>query len=154
MKKSLPFLIFCFFFFAISVFAQEARKIDEFGNTSCDDFLSRLEGLFVELNGLKDTKGYVFVYEGRMLNPLYNQQNKTVYPRRGEAKAELENVRRHIIFRNYDKNGIVLVEGGFRARYTVEFWIVPNNATPPKESPTLKKMKYRKGKAEYSCKYL
>ncbi|MEK7725500.1 MAG: hypothetical protein AAB336_14195, partial [Acidobacteriota bacterium] len=41
MKKSLPLLIVCFFFFAISIFAQEARKIDEFGDIPCGELLNK-----------------------------------------------------------------------------------------------------------------
>jgi hypothetical protein len=37
------------------------------------------------------------------------------------------------------------VVAGFRENFTVEFWIVPNGVTPPEPSPTLTKMKYRKG---------
>lgn len=154
MKKTFATLIFCFFFFAISAFAQEARKIDEFGNESCDNFRNLLDIFFAELKDSKDAKGYIFVYEGKLLVPLYNKENRTIYPQRGEAEAEIKLIRQHILFRDFDKSRIVLINGGIRERYTVELWIVPNNSTPPKSAPTLKKMKYRKGKAKDRCYYI
>ena len=60
MKKKFAILIFCLFLFAISIFAQEARKIDEFGNESCDNFRNLLDIFFNELKGSKDAKGYIF----------------------------------------------------------------------------------------------
>lgn len=137
-----------------SVFAQEARKIDEFGNESCDNLRNLLDIFFAELKSSKDEKGYIFVYEGKLLVPLYNKENKTIYPQRGEAEAEIKFIKQHIKFRGFDENRIVRINGGFRERFTVEFWIVPANVTPPKVTPTLKKMKYRKGKAKHSCMYI
>jgi hypothetical protein len=43
------------------------------------------------------------------------------------------------------------IEAGFREKLTVEIWLAPNGATLPKPTPTLTKMKYRKGKAVGFC---
>lgn len=136
------------------VFAQEARKVVEFGNRSCDDLTIGMIDFFDEVTSVKDSKGYIIVYNGKVLRPLYNQQNKTVYPHRNEAKAEIENIKTRIKFYYFDKNRIVFIDGGFREKFTVELWLVPSSASIPKATPTLKTMKYRKGKAEPSCKYI
>ncbi len=46
---------------------------------------------------------------------------------------------------------IVFIEAGFREKLTIEFWLVPLGAEPPKPNPTLKKMKYQKGKPLDLC---
>ena len=63
-SKVLP-IIYCWFVFALSAFAQnkEARKIDEFGSLSCDDLISRLDNLANQVNKLPKSKGYIIVYE-------------------------------------------------------------------------------------------
>ena len=45
----------------------------------------------------------------------------------------------------------VFVESGFLEDFKVELWNVPDGATPPKPTPTLKRMKYRKGKPVGFC---
>jgi hypothetical protein len=161
MKKSFPILIFCFFFFAISVFPQEVQKFNEFGNVPCEYLRSSLDIFFKELKDTEDAKGYIIVYEGKLLIPWYNKENKTIYPQRGEANAVIKFIKDHLklrsydktSFRNsYDKNRVIIVNGGFRQEYSVEFWIVPYNAKSFKPAPTLKKMRYRKGRAKrYDC---
>jgi hypothetical protein len=134
------------------VFAQESRKIDKFGDLSCDDITLRIGDFFEEVKNLENSKGYVVIYNGKLdyraKNKIYN------YPHQNEVKAEIENIKTRIKFYYFDENRIVLIDGGFRENFTIEFWLVPNGATPPKPTPTLKKMKYRKGKAEPSCKYI
>lgn len=131
-------------------FGQEARKIDEFGDLSCCDLTSRIGNIFEEVRNLENSKGYIIIYNGKL---TYATQ-KPLYPRLNQGKAEIENIKTRIKFYNFEENRIVFIDGGFREKFTVELWLVPNGVTPPKPTPTLKKMKYRKGKAEPSCKYL
>ena len=151
----LGFLLLLSFVFMVSAQTKETQKFDEFGNISCDDLTSRLEVFFLELKGDKTLKGYVLIYEGNLLIPLYNKDGKTVRPRRGEAKGFIKSMQsREKFYSFYDKR-IVFIESGFRKNFTVELWLVPNGAALPKLTPTLKKMKYRKGKPpEDICKYI
>ncbi len=143
MKHSILLLIFCFVFLAVSVFAQEAQKIDEFGNISCDDLGNRISQVFAERAESKESKFHIIIYQGKLLRPSY----KTIYPRRNEVKAEIEKIKSRISIFKLDKSRFVLIEGGFRERFTVEIWLVPNGEIAPKPTPTLKTMKYSKGKA-------
>ena len=59
-----------------------------------------------------------------------------------------------IKFRRFDEKRIVFIEGGFREKFTIELWVVPDGKLPPTSTPTLTKMKYRKGKPQDSCKYI
>jgi hypothetical protein len=147
MKHSILLLIFYFIFFAVSVSAQEAIKVDEFENLPCDELGGRIHNVFAESAESKDSKIHIIIYQGKLLRPSYNFQNKTIYPRRNEVKAEIENIKSRISIFKLDKSRFVLIEGGFRERFTVEVWLVPNGAIAPKPTPTLKTMKYSKGKS-------
>jgi hypothetical protein len=141
------------FVLALSVSAQieEAQKIDKFGNTNCDDYGARIDLLLTEINNFSDAKGYVFVYEGKLEQFIYDKNakfKKTRYvsPEIGMAKEIIGYLKKHLLFRNFPSNKIVFIEAGYREKYAVEFWLVPDKAIPPKPTPTLKKIKQRKPK--------
>ena len=129
-------------------FAQEARKIDEFGDVTCADITFRSINFFDEVRKIQNSTGYVIVYNGKL---TYNAKDKPLYPHRNEAKSEIENIKTRIDLNRFDKKRVVFIEGGLRDYLTVEFWLVPKNTTPPKPTPTLTKMKYRKGKPKNPC---
>lgn len=135
-----------------SLFAQEAQKMDETGNLGCDDFISRIDNLIIGLNENPNSKGYIFVYEGNWMK--YNNEGQKTYvlPHFGEAKKYISSMKIRFRFWKFPLvDRIVLVNAGFRKNFTLEFWIVPNGAIPPKATPTLTKMSYRKGKPKYFC---
>lgn len=141
----------------ISAFSQEAEQFDKFGILQCDDYLGRIGDMFNRSKNYPNSKVYVFVYEGKY--QIYNRGNdskflgyKEVFPQFGEAKAKIQSMKKKLL--QYDKNfqkRFVFINSGFRENFVVEFWIVPDGKTPPKPSPTLKKMKYRAGKAKGFC---
>ena len=155
MKKSISgflFLIVCGF----SVFAQaeEARMIDEFGVIPCDEYLARVDAMAIEKANNQNAQIYVFIYEGKEKIPDYNNGNvtyKTYLPRYGLAKAKIESMKKYLEFRKFTPQNYVFANGGFREEFRVEIWLVPPGAEAPKPTPTLEKMKYRKGKAKGFC---
>ncbi len=70
-----------------------------------------------------------------------------ILPRIGKANSRIDLIKKHLKFLRYSTKNIVFINGGFRENLTAEFWLVPRNAEPPKLTPTLKKIKHRKGKA-------
>lgn len=146
MRRIFLVLVFCLLF-CVSAFSQEAKKIDEFGDIHCDDLKARIDYLLTEIETNKNSKGYVFVYEGKVYSPIYNENRKRVLPRVGEANTRIELLKKYFKFRQYSLKNLVFVNGGFRENLIIEFWIVPQNAEIPKASPTLEKLKHRKGKA-------
>lgn len=152
MNKAILMLSFWLLFFVVSGFGQEARKIDEFDDIYfCDDYLSRMDAVSNELKKNKSTKVYVFVYEGR--ETFVNKNDKTFLrlPQKGQAKAYFDSIKGLLKYYQADVNQIVFVNSGFRRHRTVEFWAVPLGATPPKPSPKLTRIKYRKGKPKGFC---
>lgn len=151
MKVLFSALLFCIFF-CVSTFAQEAEKIDEFSNLSCDEYLARVDGALVQAHNNPSSMIYVFIYEGK--ENIYNWRKKkteSVYPARGSAKAKIASIKKYLLTKKILIKNIMFVEAGFRENLTVEFWLVPDGIVPPKSAPTLETMKYRKGKPTGFC---
>lgn len=149
MKQTILSLFFTFIF-CVSGFSQEARKIDEFGSVSCDEYLNRMDNFQIELSNEPTAKGYILIYEGNLTR---YKKGKTylVLPHFNEAESYKRTIIRRMAFRGFGKEKIVFVKAGFREKLTVEFWLVPLGAEPPKPTPSLKKMKYQKGKPLDFC---
>lgn len=157
MKTKVLLFILWFLIFNLSGFTQtrEAAIIDVLQSVSCDDYLARMDGVFQTLKNSQNSKIYVFFYEGRIRQAIYNKNYNTVgyrevLPVYGELNARISTMKKRISLYNSLEN-FVFVKAGFKEMYTTEFWLVPNNATPPKPTPTLQKLKYRKGKANGFC---
>lgn len=144
------FLIFILsFLLCIPVFSQEAVKIDEFTNTTCDDYWSRTSFLYTDLNRNLEAKAYIFVYQGKLTKLVYDKKGNLkrtdyVSPPKNEANELIGYFERDAAFKDIPTDKVTFVEGGFREKFTVEFWIVPVGTNPPKPTPTLEKVKQRK----------
>jgi hypothetical protein len=147
---------------ALTVFSQqqqsEAVKIDEFENSNCEDYMARLDKLFISVNNSPGAKGYVIVYQGNLKQPIYGRNreikgSRYVAPPVNSAPEFIRYFKNYQRLRRFPAERIVFVEGGFREKFTIEFWLVPNAAAPPTPTPTLKKIKQAKAKnsAEGFC---
>ena len=103
------------------------RKIDSYGDVSFKDEKARLDAFLAELKKEPDSQGYIMAYAGKRA-------------RRGEAAARgrraqdyLVNVDRECM----DARRIVVVDGGYRERLTVELFLVPAGGIPPRPEPTV-----------------
>ena len=145
--NKLLFGLFSLFLLAYSVSAQskEARKIDEFSfDIDCEESKSKVDLFGTELINNPGSTGYIVFYEGR----IYPMPNGNKLPRRNEAKARAnEFIKTYVIFRGIGDK-VKLIDGGYREKYTIEFWIVPKEAGLPVLAPTVKpeNIKFRKGK--------
>lgn len=102
-----------------------SREFDECVNCTFDDQKARLDNLAVELQNDPSTRAYVIAYGGRQ-SPL--------------AKVEvlMKRARDYIVDeRGIDASRLVIVNGGFREADSVELWIVPAGAAPPRATPTV-----------------
>jgi hypothetical protein len=102
-----------------------AREFDECNKCSYDDQKARLDNLAVELQNDPSTRAYILAYGGRM-SPL------------GQVEKLMNRSRDYLITkRGIDASRIEIVNGGFREEDSVELWIVPSGAAPPKPTPTV-----------------
>lgn len=102
-----------------------AREFDECNNCTFDDQKARLDNLGVELQNDPASIGYVIAYGGRT-SPI------------GQTARLMTRARDYLINeRGIDGSRIVIINGGFREADSVELWIVPRGATPPRATPTV-----------------
>lgn len=152
--KNLLFGLLILLSFVVFVSAQsaEAEKIDEFTHEPCDAYLSRMDAAMDKAYKNPASTIYVLIYEGKEREYNFRKKKtKFVLPKVGSAKAKFESVKRYSSFRRFPTDRFSFIEAGFRENLSVEIWLVPAGAMPPKPTPTLKKMKYRKGKPAGFC---
>lgn len=100
-----------------------ATKFDSYDHLPTDDEAARLDAFTVALLRQPNVRGYLVGYaersipKGVLLRRLYGDQRYLV---------EL---------RGLERSRVVVVEGGYRDKFTIELWPVPNNAAPPELLP-------------------
>jgi len=102
-----------------------AREFDECNNCAFDDQKARLDNLAVELQNDPTTKAYIIAYGGRT-SPI-SQVERLMTRARDYLTTE----------RAIDGSRLVIINGGFREQDSVELWLVPSGAAPPRATPTI-----------------
>ncbi len=153
--KILIFLL-CFFTPDSFTFSQtkEAEKITEFGFIPCGELMAQVDGSFQYFLREKSEKFYIIYYEGRQFkSSTYNKKTnkydiKLTNPVRGYALNRAKEVVLYLRRYKPKREEIVLIDGGFKEKFTIELWQVPKNAELPKLAPIIFKedVKFRKGK--------
>ena len=133
---------------AIAAYAQtdESRKFNEADEIYCDGSRAFMDGLLTELNQNESARGYVMVYQGNVKKHRYDRKGQYAgfsytAPRRGFDREVIGFFKEHLKFRKFPAERIVFVQAGFRERFAVELWMVPERAVPPSPMPTLKSLK-------------
>ena len=103
----------------------KASIVDRYGNIAFDDEMARLDIAVTRLQGDLHSTLFIIVYGGR-------------YGRAKAAQARANRARDYLIDRDVDAARLVAIDGGFRPVQTVELWLVPFGAEPPKLKPTLR----------------
>jgi hypothetical protein len=123
--------------------AVQARKLAEvklydYGWQADIGVLDRLAN---EMKTETDSVGYVIFYGGR----------RSV---RGEIQKRMVCMRMYMLDRRgLSADRIVMINGGYRTKATMEIWVVPHGARRPTPTPTVapKHVRIRKGKIRYGC---
>jgi hypothetical protein len=101
------------------------RKVDEYDNLPSKEENIRLDKYVIELQTEPRAQGYIIAYGGRT-------------SRAGEAQKAADKARNYIVKKNgIEASRVVTVVTGYREQLTVELWIVPPGAPPPKPTPTV-----------------
>jgi hypothetical protein len=131
--KATILLLPCIALTAIDVYGQQqkvtrpplviagssTKLIDEFGNMTSEERSSRFDLLFAEIMQAPGSIGYVFLYCGKKC-------------RYGEIEAHQRGIEIKIALRRFDRNRIVVLNGGFRENFETELWLAANPTMPPK----------------------
>lgn len=125
----------------------------DLGDVQCSYFINIVPVALVEQKKLPDSKIYLIYYEGKHISYTWNKKLRKsepifLNPRRGDALNRAKEVSLFLKEYNFPQSNLIMVNGGFRELFTLEFWIVPNNVEPPELTPTVneKDLKFRKGK--------
>jgi len=102
-----------------------AREFDECNSCTLDDQKARLDNLAVELQNDPTTRAYIIAYGGRT-SPI-RQVERLITRSRDYLMTQ----------RGIDASRLVVVNGGFREEDSVELWLVPSGAAPPRARPTV-----------------
>lgn len=147
MKAIFSALLFCFLC-GVSAFAQEAAQIfDSFEDVPCDDYLGRMDNGLITARANPSSRLYILIYEGKV---RYNR-NESRLPVFGSVEAKIRSIKKYLSIKKFPVRDVTFVKAGFREYASLEFWLAPPGAAPPKPTPTLTKMKYRKGKPAGFC---
>lgn len=103
-----------------------SRKVDEYGQLSAAEELSRLEKLRPALEAEhEDAKAFIVVYAGRE-------------GRAGEALVRADRAKKALADKSYFYSGrLNTLDCGRRETASIELWITPVGASPPPCAPTL-----------------
>jgi hypothetical protein len=124
------------------------RKIDSFSALNCEDEMARLDFFAIEIQNSSESQAYIIVYGGR---------HDT---RRNEVRARLSRIRYYLINnRMIVSDRIILVNGGYRERFTVELWLRPRGEVSPVVTPSVQPrlVRFKRGRVqrwEYDCSEL
>jgi hypothetical protein len=150
-------ILFSLLLFAYAGFSQtkEVVLVDRFGTIECDGYLARMDGAIIQAFSVPNSKTYVYVYEGKTNHIVYKKGRGYVtvigFPAYGLAKAKIRSMTEYLKLKKADLSRFVFVPAGFRERFAVEIWMVPEGLTAPDPTPTLSRMRYRRGKPAGFC---
>ena len=154
-QRFLLAVIFCLL--TANVFAQteRAQKLDEFRGIFCDEYLARVDAVTIAQMNNPNAMIYVFIYEGKESRDVYKNGKfagrKSSLPVYGSAKAKIASMKKYLKTRRMPLENYVFANGGFREQSEVEIWLVPPGAEAPQPTPTVQKVRYRKGKPLGFC---
>jgi hypothetical protein len=136
----------------ICAYSQESTKFDEFGRIPCDEYLAIMDEAIQRASEDPTAKVYFFVYEGKVVGTVGNTKRQTVvYPYPASAKAKIRSMKKLVSVRKAPIQDFEFIDGGYRDAPAVEIWLVPHSAVPPRATPTIAKMRLRKGRPRGFC---
>ncbi len=121
MKNQLFKFTFIILILSFSVYSQntnEVKLIDELGKPCSEDLSARYDSFLTELQNTPNSKGYI-IFNGEI-------------SQEGTNLRFIEILKRHLEFRKFDENRIVLIRGENLKDMNIQFWLMPNDSNPPK----------------------
>jgi hypothetical protein len=118
------------------------RTYDDFGDINCEDEMARLDSFAVQLQQVPDATGVIIFYGGVKFRGRL--------PRRGDAAARAARMKPYLVNRRgIPAERIVVINGGYKADWTAQLWIVPSGMPLPTPGTELKieRVRFRKGTA-------
>lgn len=125
MKLQKIILNYLILLFAFQIcFGQEKPKaelVDEFGNITWEDFVQRLDQLFVTLWNKEDSSAYIVIYKGKAEGDKSNQGIRYEQWAKGHIRVR----------GGSDKNRIFIIRAEDKNALRIQLWVVPAGAEKP-----------------------
>ena len=153
MRKTLPICVIVLFFFCYGALAQESKNLDSIKSEakliqSGPYQNSEVESLNIDVlrNQMREhpgSKGIIVIFCGKICQY-------------GEIEAHLRGINLSLQGKGLDKEFVVL-NGGFKDKFSVEYWVIPQNACLPIPNSTIKiedvkfKGNYKRKFVPYDC---
>ena len=132
--------------------AQSAKQIDVFGRLTCDDYLARMQYTFNTAKENPTSLLVIIVYDGKVIEKYgRNGVARMVYPTRDSIEAKIRSIKTLMSLWKVQADRITIMNGGYREEPGVEIWSVAPGASAPLPTPTVDKMRFRKGKSSGFC---
>jgi hypothetical protein len=119
-------------FAAAQTAAPQDYKFDQItitSNFAIDDMKARLDEFYRVVSNQNESRAYVFVYGGK---------------RGYSERYTVRNTRDYLRLRGLTGNRLFVIRGGRRDLPTVELWLIPTSAIPPKAWPPFSAGRYRR----------
>lgn len=134
-KKFINTLAIITFMFLGSVFVYTQEKpkallIDSFAYSNSEGGSARIDNFRIQLDQSPQDGGLVIVYGGKI-------------SKKGEIEAHIRGIKQAFALKRIDHERSPVIDGGYREKMTVEFWIIPPGAEIPLPSSTVDAKKVR-----------
>jgi len=101
------------------------NRFDEYGDLDFNSEIGRLDTFAIALDRTANLKGYIVAYAGKVACPY-------------EARSRANRARAYLINkRALSPTRIFAIDGGYRERFSVELYALPENSDPPNIVPTI-----------------
>jgi hypothetical protein len=148
--RTLMFLSIIGVVFTTASAQKPIQDFDTMGDVDCESEMARLDNFAVQLMKEPSSRGVIIFYGGLRFRGRL--------PRRNEAVARAARMKPYLVQRRgVPANQVLVINGGYRAEWEVEFWIIPRDKPIPDPRPLMKtiNVRFRKGKAnprDYRCR--
>ncbi|HYX71176.1 MAG TPA: hypothetical protein VE732_00275 [Nitrososphaera sp.] len=130
--------------FDLAQASDETRKFLEYGadEANCETEMAHLDNYSIELQRNPSLRAYVIAYGGSRGTA------------RREMKARRARIHRYLVKeRGIDSRRVLIIDGGFRNRLSIELWLVPESKELPKARPTIsaRRVNFQRSKYSFDC---
>lgn len=130
--------------FCLNTSAQETPKavlVDSFNYTNSEEGSARIDNFRNHLNQSPQSAGLVIVYGAKL-------------GKKGAIDAHIRGIKKAFALKGIDHQRTPAINGGYREKLMIEFWLIPPGAETPLPSPTVDAKKVRvKGVSPKSVPY-
>lgn len=116
---------------------ERAWEFDEFSGFTCIDMKARLDNFLYAVPSAQGAQAFIIVYAGKR-------------SLRNEARAWMEEAESYLTGRRgLKRERLAMLNGGYRETRAMELWFLPEGATAPAATPSVRPedVRFKKGSA-------